>query len=191
MSDKQRHKKDGEDKNKSNQALDHYQKTGETPGEGRHESDADKLAKMDRADFDKDLRPHEGQGQNLPQNAEVANTRNAYDLKDLHAKFPQLSGADLKSLVILPAGAHLEQGATYLDLNNLGEGEFQARADRHVAEHSLFVAKKGVDYELWDRLRGEGERVGAESVVKTGGQDASTDDVPNDQTSVDESKVDA
>ena len=189
MSDKQRHKKDGENQNKANQALDHYQKTGETPGEGRHQSDAEKLAQVDRADFDKDLRPHEGQGQNLPQNADTSNTRSAYDLKDLHEKFPGLSSADLKNLTILPLGTKLEQGATYLDLNRLEEGEFKARADFEITDSNLLVAKTGVDYELWDRLRGHAGRVDGAAVGQSGTTDNSNDDVPNHQSAVDETKV--
>lgn len=191
MSEKQRHKKDGEDKGKSLEAMRDYEKTGELPGEGRHESDAEKLAKVDRADFDKDLRPHEGEGQNLPQNNDTPRARNAYDIKDLHEKFPALSNADLKQLAILPVGTRLEQGATYLDLNDPATGEFKVRADRNVGEHSLLVAKQDVDYELWDRLRGHGERVGGEDVGAASSLTNGTDDVPNDQTSVDESKVDA
>lgn len=191
MSEKTRHDKDGQDQNKANQAMRQHEKTGAIPGEGRHESDAEKLAQMDRADFDKDLRPHEFEGQNNPRNDEPQNTRSAYDLKDLHEKFPQLSSADLKQISILPLGEPLEQGATYLDLNRLEEGEFKARADFQITQSNLLVAKNSVDYELWDRLRGHGERVEQDSVGSSPAQDSSTDDVPNDQTWVDESAVGA
>ncbi len=104
-----------------------HQKTGAVPGEGRHESDAGKLAQTDRPDFDKDLRPPEDKGQNNPESHCTNHTRNTYKMKDLHEKFPQLSSADLKQIAILPLGSTLEQGAIYLDLNRLEEGEFKAR----------------------------------------------------------------
>lgn len=191
MSDKDRRLKDGEDQNKQNQAMRRHQETGEVPGEGRHQSDAERLAQTDRAEFDRDLRPHEFAGSNSGLDDPQPQTRNAYDLKDLHEKFPQLSSSDLKSLAILPVGAPLEQGATYIDLNRLEEGEFKARADFQITETNLLVAKNSVDYELWDRLRGHGERVDQDSVGTSAGQDNSTDDVPNDATAVDESRVGA
>jgi len=189
MSEKSRHDKDGEDQNKANRAMREHQQTGQVPGEGRHISDAEKLAALDRADFDRDLRPHEGSGQNNMENNGQSNTRNAYDLKELHEKFPQLSNADLKQLAILPLGAKLEQGATYIDLSRLEEGEFKARADFQITETNLLVAKNSVDHELWDRLRGHGERVEQPGNAASAPADHSSDDTPNDQTSVDEAAV--
>jgi hypothetical protein len=191
MSEKNRHKKDGQDQNKANQALDHYQKTGETPGEGRSISDAEKLAQTDRAAFDQDLRPHEFAGNNSGQDDPQSPRRNAYDFKELHEKFPGLSSRDLKNLSILPQNAILEQGASYIDLNRLEEGEFKARADFQITESNLLVAKTGVDYELWDRLRGLGERVDQDNIREGANQRNGTDDTPNDQTSVDESQIGA
>ncbi|HEX8464501.1 MAG TPA: hypothetical protein VF627_07770 [Abditibacterium sp.] len=191
MSEKTRHDKDGQDQNKANQAMHRHEETGYIPGEGRHKSDSEVRDAMDRADFDRDLRPHEFAGNNSGQDDPQPNGRNAYEFKDLHEKFPQLSSSDLKSLAILPLGTPLEQGATYIDLNRLEEGEFKARADFQITETNLLVAKNSVDYELWDRLRGHGERVDQDSVGKSSGQDDSTDNVPNERTAVDESKVGA
>jgi hypothetical protein len=191
MSEKTRHDKDGQDQNKANQAMHHHQETGHNPGEGRHKSDSEVRDAMDRADFDRDLRPHEFAGNNSGQGDPQTQNRNAYDLKDLHEKFPNLSSADLKSLSILPLGATLEQGASYIDLNRLEEGEFKARADFQITETNLLVAKNSVDYELWDRLRGHGERVDQDSVGKSSGEDDSTDNVRNERTAVDETRVGA
>lgn len=160
MSDKDRRLKDGEDQNKKNQAMRRHEETGEVPGEGRHQSDAEKLAKMDRADFDRDLRPHEFAGNNSGPDAPHPARRNAYDLKELHEKLPDFSSADLKNLSILPEGTRLEQGTTYFDLNRPQDGECKARADFVARENNLYLAKTDVDYELWHRLRGHGERVG-------------------------------
>ena len=191
MSEKLRHDKDGKDQNKANQAMRQHEETGHIPGEGRHVSDAEILAQTDRADFDHDLRPHEGSGQNNPESHGSNPTRNAYDIKDLHEKFPQLSSAELKQLAILPTAARLEQGASYIDLNRLEEGEFKARADFAVTETNLLVAKNSVDYELWDRLRGHGERVDQDDIGEASSLRNGTDDVPNDQTAVDESQTGA
>jgi hypothetical protein len=69
----------------------------------------------------------------------------------------------LKQLPILPAGTRLEQGATYLDLNDRQAGEFTARSDMIVEEGQLIVPKTEVDHQLWNRLRGveEPKRIGA------------------------------
>lgn len=131
------------------------EKVVHVPGEGRHPSDAELRDQMDRSDFDRDLRPHEFAGVNNHTAHSHSNTRSAYDIKELHLQYPQFSSADLKSISILPTGARLEQGATYLDLRHCDRGEFKARADVVAGEDNYFVAKSGVDYLLWGRLCGK------------------------------------
>ena len=130
------------------------EKRPEAPREPRHESDAEKRDRMERSDFDRDLRPHEFAGINSGNHIN-ANSRSAYDIKELHLRYPHFSSTDLKSISVLPTGARLEQGATYLDLRHCDNGEFKARADIVASEDNLFVAKSGVAYDLWNRLCGK------------------------------------
>jgi hypothetical protein len=65
-----------------------------------------------------------------------------------------LSAEELGRLPILAAGARLEQGGTYLDLDNPARGPFTALGGHEATNGSRYVAKKDVDYELWNRLAG-------------------------------------
>jgi hypothetical protein len=81
--------------------------------------------------------------------------RTAYDLRDAHRMLAGITDDGLKAINVLPEGAKLEQGATYLDLRDPERHEFTATGDM-VAEHDHWiVAKDDVDYELWNRLIGE------------------------------------
>ena len=164
MSDTTRHKKDGEDQNKAAERMHEAEGISHaSPGERSDyvqemESHVKTpLEQLDRDDFDKDLRPNEMAGNNdgadSAQNEK--NAPSAYEFKELHGKFPQLDNADLKNIPILPAGTRLDQGATYLDLNNLDKGEYSAVANETVGENDYIVPKKEVDYLLWNRLTGK------------------------------------
>jgi hypothetical protein len=67
---------------------------------------------------------------------------------------PEMSQEDLATLSVLPPGTPLEQGAVYLDLNKLDQGEFKAMGGTEVTRQDRIVAKKTTDYELWNRLTG-------------------------------------
>lgn len=64
-----------------------------------------------------------------------------------------MTNDELRGLPVLPIGVRLEQGATYIDLQNLEQGEFSATSDMTVQEDTYIVPKSEVDYELWNRLR--------------------------------------
>jgi hypothetical protein len=71
--------------------------------------------------------------------------RIAYDYKDVHRSLASLSDDELRSVPILPAGAQLEQGATYFDLAEPCRGEFTATGDMTVAQqHRLVLESKSV-----------------------------------------------
>src|SRR5690349_13791257 len=78
----------------------------------------------------------------------------AADQKALYGQLPGLTTEELGRLPILEAGVRLEQGGTYLDLNDRGRGPFTAIGAREATRGDHFVAKKDVDYELWNRLVG-------------------------------------
>ena len=164
MSDKTRKKKDGENQNKAAQRMHEAEKIShESPGERsayvqeQESHNKTPLEQLDRDEFDKDLRPNEFAGENdgADDAQNEKNAPSAYEHKELHDRFPQLSSADLKNIPILPAGTRLDQGATYLDLNNLEKGEYSAVSNETVGEKDYIVPKTEVGYPLWNRLTGK------------------------------------
>lgn len=107
-----------------------------------------------------DLNPTPMGGQNIG-NANPhpeLGARTAYDVKELHEQL-RVSDDELKQIPILPEGSRLEQGAVYVDLRRLADGEFPARGDMVVPPGAWYVPKSSVGYDLWNRLLSrEGER---------------------------------
>ncbi|HEY0076285.1 MAG TPA: hypothetical protein VGB77_19455 [Abditibacteriaceae bacterium] len=105
--------------------------------------------------YQRDLNPETFAGQNFglegPHFEKDAPTGDTF--KELYAMLPDLNKDDLRALPILPEGVRLEQGATYIDLSNLEQGEFTATSDMTVQPGTYIVPKSEVDFELWNRLR--------------------------------------
>ena len=103
-----------------------------------------------------DLNPDVMAGQNVglagPHPEKSART--AHDLKALHARLRQFMDDDLKQIPVLPQGSRLEQGATYIDLNNLDRGEFTATGDMEAGPDNWYVPKTEVPYGIWNGLVG-------------------------------------
>ena len=53
-------------------------------------------------------------------------------------------------------GTRLDQGSTYVDLNDLARGPFKAMGDQEAGADNRYVAKRDTDYEMWDRVVGQG-----------------------------------
>ena len=89
-------------------------------------------------------------------------TPTAYDIKDVHRRLNHLLDDDLKQIVVQNEGARLQQGATYVDLNDLERGEFTATGETTAGPENYYVAKDDVHYNLWNLLIGvqEPERLG-------------------------------
>ncbi len=170
MSEKTRHKKDGQDKGKISE------RSQDTHKSNHHDLDAqtghkneEPLDKLNRADFDKDLRPNEGQGENSGVGSEhdPSHLMRAYDDKSLVDSMKNFNSDELKAILIVPVGAKLEQGAHYIDLNDADRLEILASGENPVTPHleaqgnQKLVAKSQTDYELWDKLTGKGDRVNA------------------------------
>ena len=104
----------------------------------------------------RDLNPDALAGQNIgaagPQAAKQAAT--AYEVKEVHRQFHGFSDDELKRIPILPQGARLEQGATYVDLQDPRLDEFTATGDMAAGPNNWYVPKREVDYQLWNRLIG-------------------------------------
>jgi len=77
----------------------------------------------------------------------------AIDTKELYDKLAGLTRDELRKIVIVPLGERLEQGAKYLDLQHLEQGEFVATADMVSDEDHYYVPKNHTDYVLWNRLK--------------------------------------
>lgn len=72
--------------------------------------------------------------------------------KVLHEQLDMLDGDELARLTVLERGARLEQGGTYVDLNDLERGPFKAIGSQVAEADNRYVAKRDTDYELWNRL---------------------------------------
>lgn len=103
--------------------------------------------------FDDDLHANDRAGQH----AGVHDPRvyTAFDVKELHEKMQEFDKGELKSIPILAHGERLEQGGIYLDLRDREKGEFTAQGNMEAQDPHLYVPKNKLDYELWNRLRGE------------------------------------
>ena len=114
--------------------------------------------------YRQDLNPNAMAGQNIgaagvhPEKS----SRTAYDIKPLHSRLQHLLDDDLKQIRVLPEGARLQQGATYVDLNDLDRGEFTATGDMQAGRDNYYVPKDEVHYTMWNLLIGvdDPERLG-------------------------------
>jgi hypothetical protein len=106
--------------------------------------------------YERDLNPDAFAGQNIGsgKNQAAKNAHTAYDHKQVHQRLSNLTDDNLRQIRVLPQGTRLEQGATYLDLNYLEQGEFTATGSMEAASNNWFVAKKDVPYHLWNVLLG-------------------------------------
>lgn len=105
--------------------------------------------------------PRQGQNRGVEMLDRDPITRTAYDHKGLHGKLREFTDDALKQITLVPLGARLEQGATYLDLNG-DRRAFTAIGNMEAGPDNAYVAKTSVDYDLWNRLIGvsDPERLG-------------------------------
>ncbi len=66
----------------------------------------------------------------------------------------ELDSEELARLTVLQPGTRLEQGGTYLDLNDRERGPFRALGGQEAGPKHRYVAKRQTDRELWNRLAG-------------------------------------
>ncbi|MBV8694039.1 MAG: hypothetical protein JO183_00940 [Ktedonobacteraceae bacterium] len=106
----------------------------------------------DDNDFAYDLNPDNLAGENHGPSSLEGYEVSAYDVKELHNRLGDLTDDELKGIMIVPVGSRLEQGAKYIDLQHLEQGEFTATADIVSDEEHYYVPKKETDYVTWNRL---------------------------------------
>jgi hypothetical protein len=108
-------------------------------------------------EWQRDLNPEPLAGQNIGRSAEAAisTDRTAWHLRKGGHDLRGMDDADLKQVPVLAAGERLQQGATYIDLQDERPEEFTARADMAALPGNAYVPKDRVPYEIWNRLIGE------------------------------------
>lgn len=105
----------------------------------------------------RDLNPDHMAGQNIGREDAMAEhgLRTAYDHKELHRSMAELPDDVLKEIPVLPTGARLQQGATYIDLDQPDRGEFTASGGMSAEAGHCVVPKDNVPYTVWNRLLSE------------------------------------
>lgn len=105
-------------------------------------------------DYRHDLEPNNlaGEDHGLRDPAIVDPSYNAETLKSLHTILADLTDDELRSITPVIEESRLEQGAKYIDLRHLEQGEFVAQANMIATPDHLYVPKKETDYVLWNRL---------------------------------------
>jgi len=119
----------------------------------REEATRSKAAEPEE-DFEQDLAPSE------PAAALGGHTDESVPAtqdKELRSELDMLDADELARLSVLTVGTHLEQGGTYVDLNDLAAGPFKALGSQEAAVDNSYVAKRDTDYELWNTLVGQGQ----------------------------------
>jgi hypothetical protein len=118
-------------------------------------------------EFERDLSPDRPSGQNLGSQSDDTRWphRTAYDLKPVHRALNDWQDDDLKQIPVLPEGAPLRQGATYINLADASREEFTAMGGMRAGAGDAFIPKDDVPYTTWNRLRGidSPERTGGET----------------------------
>jgi hypothetical protein len=104
--------------------------------------------------YQQDLGPDASKGLNYGQEGAELPTRTAVDIKELHEYLSDFSNDELQQIEVLQEGARLETGATYINLARDRQAEIEAMGSEDVGRYDLYVAKKDVPYELWNRLLG-------------------------------------
>jgi len=66
-----------------------------------------------------------------------------------------LDDAELGRLSVLEPGVRLDQGGTYVDLDDPSRRPFKALGSQEADASHRFVAKRDTDYELWNLLVGD------------------------------------
>jgi hypothetical protein len=101
-----------------------------------------------------DLSPDANKGLNYGMAGPAIQTRNAAEMKEMHDLLPDFTPEELKQMSVTVPGTRLETGATYLNLVEGERKEIRALGNEEVRDGDLFIAKKDVPYELWNRLLG-------------------------------------
>ena len=106
--------------------------------------------------FEEDLHPDFEAGVNagLQRSQQLDIPISAELIKQMHDWLPEFTDAELRQISVVPLGARLQQGATYLDLAERARGPFTAKGGAVADLDHYYVPKDEVGYVLWNRLIG-------------------------------------
>jgi hypothetical protein len=102
--------------------------------------------------YQSDLNPQASGGLNYGQEGAKISTRPAIEFKDLHEFLPSFTPDELREMHILEEGARLETKAAYINLAEENPTEFQAMGSEEAGPRDLYLAKKDMPYQLWNKL---------------------------------------
>lgn len=119
--------------------------------EERKEERAEAKADQEVNDAVLDADNHTGQQGLLPTDSEP---QAATENKQVYELLPDWHKDELRRLFLVPRGTRLKTGGVYIDLRNPAEGELTAKGEEEVHDE-LLVAKNDVDFEIWNKLRGD------------------------------------
>jgi hypothetical protein len=151
--DSQARTEDREHRSGSDSNADKHRKGDRVHRQEQHKSEPAGPA-IATSDFEEDLRPHNFAGADHGPGGPptVDYSRNAERIKSLHSTLADLTDDELRRINPVAEGSRLEQGATYIDLKHLEQGEFTAQANMVATPDHLYVPKKDTDYVIWNRL---------------------------------------
>jgi len=142
--------------------------------EGRHAQTHD--VGREEASRPKGPQPEEDFSQDLGSSGSVAavgghgdESQPAARDKELRRELAALDSDELARVSVLTIGTRLEQGGVYVDLNDLPAGPFKAIGSQEAGPDNSYVAKRDADYELWNRLVGQGREPDIERPSPTDG----------------------
>ena len=102
-----------------------------------------------------DLSPDAHKGLNHGMDGPPIPTRTAAELRDVHNMLAgDFTVDELKQIPVLSPGVRLETKAAYINLIDGERKEFHALGNEEVGPNDLYIAKKDVPYELWNKLLG-------------------------------------
>lgn len=106
--------------------------------------------------YERDLEPDHMAGQNLGEQSadEEPGARTAADIKELVARMQDFTRDELREIPVLQTGTRLQQGATYLRVDEPSSDPFTATGDMVATEDEWLVPKRSVPHTLWNRLLG-------------------------------------
>jgi hypothetical protein len=105
--------------------------------------------------WQKDLNPDPVAGQNHGvETSQEDKYLTAYEIKELHGKLEDFTSDELKQIPVLKLGTRLQQGATYININDPQRQEYTGMGNMSVEDNNFIVPKSEIAYELWNRLIG-------------------------------------
>jgi hypothetical protein len=104
--------------------------------------------------WQRDLNPGQMEGQNIGRASSGSDprARTAAEIKALVERLSDFNQDELMTIPIVPEGAHLKQGAVYLDLRDPTPVPITASAGIVAAPGHYYTAKAEVPYQTWNRL---------------------------------------